>query len=280
MRLLLIIVSLLFCLPIGAPAALYTVTKVDDRLYAAIVDPVGPVASNAFIIVTPTSVLVAGAHFTAAAAAEITRIVAGITPLPLRSVILTHHHQGCRTIDFGFPPTVEIITSTQTWGKLKAEQQPLYNHIVAFDKELTINGGKQTIMLRNMEQGHAEGNLVVYLPEQSVLFTSDLLFNNEAGFMADGSARGWVQDLLLLEDLVVTNVVPGRGKVTDSGGLRRFRAFLQDFFTEVLGHLERGESAPETVQGFRFPPEKNPLHFSGYQRKSIEWAWKELQKQR
>jgi glyoxylase-like metal-dependent hydrolase (beta-lactamase superfamily II) len=121
---------------------------------------------------------------------------------------------------------------------------------------------------------------VVYLPDQAVLFTSDLLFNNEAGFMADGSARGWVQDLQLLENLVVTKVVPGRGDVTDSGGLRRFRMFLQEFLTEVLVHVERGESAPETVRSFRLATDKAPPNFSRYNRENIEWAWRELQQRR
>ena len=280
MRTLLVIFVLFISTCAEATASLYSVTKVDERLYAAIADPNVPTASNAFIIISQTSVLVAGAHFSTAAAAEITRIIAGLTPLPLRAVIVTHHHQGSRTIDFGFPPTVELITSAQSWTKLRAEKQPLSNQVIAFEKEMTINEGKQTILLGNMEQGHSTGNLVVYLPDQAVLFTSDLMFNNEAGYMADGSPRGWVQDLLQLENLVVTKVVPGRGNVTDSSSLRRFRIFLQEFFTETLGHLERGDSLEETVQGFRLPPEKIPPHFSRFKNESIEWAWRELREQR
>lgn len=280
MRLLLAVVILLFSLPAGLHAAVYTLTKVDERVYAAVVDPSGAAASNAFIVVTPTYVVVAGAHFTAEATAEITRIIAGVTPLPLRYVVLTHHHQGYSANDFDFPPTVEIITSTQTGTKLKTEQRTLKNQVITFDKGLAIHGGKQKILLNSMEAGHSVGDVALYLPDQAVLFTSDLFFNDEAGFMGDGSARGWVQDLQLLENLVVTRVVPGRGDVTDSAGLRRFRMFLQEFFTEVLGHVERGESAEETVRSFSLPAEKAPPNFSRYQRENVEWAWRELQQRR
>ena len=280
MRLLPIIVCLLLCLPAGSRAALYTVTKVDDRVYAAVADPNGPVASNAFIVVTPTCVLVAGAHFTPAAAAEITRIIAGITPLPLRYLILTHHHRGYPAIDRGFPPTVEIITSIQTWSNLKAERQPLNNQVLSFEKGMELHGGKQTVLLNCLDPGHYDGNVVVYLPDQAVLFASDLVYNDEGGFMADGSARGWVQDLQQLENLVVTKVVPGRGNVTDSSGIRRFRVFLQEFLTDVLGHVERGESAAETVRKFRPLPDKMPPRFSRYQRENVEWAWREVQERR
>ncbi len=280
MRTLFAVVFLLLSLPLGSLAALYTVTKVDERLYAAIVDPDGPVASNAFIVVMPTSVLVAGAHFTPAASAEITRIIAGITPLPLRYVVLTHHHQGKGIAGFGFPPTVEIILSAESFAKIREEKQPLSNRLIAFEKVMTLSGGKQTILLMQMDQGHSRGNLAVYLPDQAVLFTSDLMFNDEAGSMTDGSPRGWVQDLLQLEKMVVTKVVPGRGNVTGSKGIRRFRLFLQDFFTEVLSHLERGESAAETVARFGLPPEKMPPHFFRVRQENIEWAWRELREQR
>lgn len=276
-RLLLATVLLLLCLPAGARAALYTVSKVDERLYAAIADPNGPVASNAFIVVMPTHVLVAGAHFTDAAAAEITRIVAGITPLPLRYLILTHHHEGYPAIDAGFPPTVEIITSAQTWAKLRKERQSLRNPVISFDRGMTLHGGKQTVLVNGMDAGHTVGNLVVYLPDQAVLFTSDLVFNDEAGFLADGSARGWLQDLQQLENLFVTRVVPGRGKVTDNGGIRRFRIFLQEFLTEVLGRVERKESVAETVRTFSLGPEMTPGNFSRYLQENVRWAWREVQ---
>ena len=276
-KILLAIVVIFFSLPVGSHAAFYTLTKIDDRVYAAVVSPSGPVASNACIVVTPTYVVLAGAHFTAAATAEITRIIAGITPLPLRYVILTHHHQGYRTTDFDFPPTVEIITSTPTWMKLKSEQRSLKNQVISFDKGMVIQGGKQKILLTSMEAGHSTGDTVVYLPDQAVLFASDLMFNDEAGFMADGSARAWVQDLHLLENLVVTKVVPGRGDVTDSAGLRRFRMFLQEFLTEVLGHVERGESIEETVRSFSLSSGKPPPNFTRYQRENVRWAWRELQ---
>ena len=277
MRALLASICLLLWLPVAAPAALYTVTKVDDRVYAALVDPAGEAASNALIVVMPTCVLLAGSHFTAATAAEITRIIAGLTPLPLRYLVLTHHHEGYPGIDTGFPPTVEIITTTGTWEKLRAERKALTNQVLSFEQGMTLHG-KQTVVLTGMERGHSGGNLTVYLPDQAILFTSDLLFNGEAGYMADGSARGWVQDLQQLENLVVMKVVPGRGDVTDSGGIRRFRVFLQEFLTEVLGHVERGESVTETVQRVSLPPDRTPRHFPRYREQNIRWAWRELQR--
>jgi len=276
-RLMFIVVALLVLA--GRPAAsapLYQVKKIDDRIHVALADPNGAVSSNVVIVVTPTCVVMAGAHFTADAVAELTRAIAGITPLPLRYVILTHHHRGYSHVDFDFPPTIEIITSSPTLKMLRSERREVKNPVFSFDKGMSLQMGKQTMLLNSMEAGHTDGDVVVYLPDQAVLFTSDLFYNDEAGFMADGHAREWVKDLQILENLVATRVVPGRGEVTDSAGLRRFRSFFQEFLTEVLGHLERGEAVDETVRTFGIPPEKMPPNFSRYYRENIEWAWREL----
>ncbi len=275
MRLLLAII-ILFALPMRTHAGLYTVTKVDDRVYAAVANPSVAMASNAIIVVTATYVVLAGAHFSAEATGEITRIIAGLTPLPLRYVIITHHHQAESSVDFDFPSTVELIASTETGTKLRSGKRSLKNQLLSFDRGMAIQGGTQKILLNSMATGHTSGNLVLYLPDQALLFASDLLYNNQGGYMADGSPLGWVQDLLQLENLVVTRVVPGRGDVTDSAGLRRFRTFLQEFLTELLGHLERGESAAESDRNFSLPPEKLPPNFSRYRKENIEWAWREL----
>ena len=276
-RLMFIVVALLVLA--GRPAAsapLYDVKKIDDRTYAAIADPDGTASSNAVILVTQTCVVLAGAHFTSDAVAELTRAIAGITPLPLRYTILTHHHRGYNHVDFDFPPTIEIITSTQTLKVLRSERRELKNLSFSFDKGMALHMGKQTILLNSMEAGHTDGDVVVYLPDQAVLFTSDLFFNEEAGFMANGHAREWVSNLTQLEHLVATRVVPGRGGVTDSAGLRRFRSFFQEFLTEVLAHVDRGESAAETVRSFSLPSGHAPPNFSRYQTENIEWAWREL----
>ena len=263
----------------GRPASsvpLYEVKKIDDRIFAALADPNGAASSNAVIVVTPTCVALAGAHFSADAVAELTRAIAGITPFPLRYVILTHHHPGYSHVDFDFPPTIEFITSTQTLKVLGSERQELKNPAISFDKGMSLHMGKLTMLLNSMEAGHTDGDVVVYLPDQAVLFTSDLFFNEEGGFMASGHAREWVSNLHLLENLVATRVVPGRGEVTDSAGLRRFRSFFQEFLTEVLAHVERGESAAETVRSFSLPSGNAPPNFSRYQKENIEWAWREL----
>ncbi len=254
----------------------FAVQKVADGVFAAIALPKGKANSNAMIIVANGQVILAGAHFTPEVIKELTADVAKITSFPLKKVILTHHHRGYNYIDYDFPANIEIITSWQTWQSLKEGYRELNNPVIFFDKGLTLRRGRMSIVLSNTDLGHSEGDVVVYLPEEKVLFTSDLFFNDVVGYMGDGHMREWVMDLEMLEGIDARVVVPGVGKVTNSEGITQFRLFLKDFLTEVLRHLEKGETLEKTRKTFRLP---NYEALPGYQiflNTNIERAYKQL----
>lgn len=257
-------------------AANYEIKKVADSVYAAIALPSGKVASNAVIIVAVDEVILAGAHFVPEGIQELLAEIAKITPLPLRHVILTHHHRGYNYIDFDFPANVDIITSWQTWQALKSEYREFKNPVTFFDRGLTIQRGKRTIVLSNTGLGHSEGDVIAYLPNEEVLFTSDLVFNNAVGYMGEGHMWEWVMNLEMLENIGAITVIPGVGGVTDIDGIMRFHIFIKDFLTEVLQHLERNESLAQTKKGFKLPQYQNLPGYSKYIDGNIDRAYSEL----
>ncbi|KAF0215253.1 MAG: beta-lactamase domain-containing [Geobacteraceae bacterium] len=277
-RLLPLVFLLTFCIsPVTrAFAANYEIKKVADSVYAAIALPAGKVASNAMIIVASDHVILAGAHFVPDGILELIAGIAKITPHPLRHVILTHHHRGYNYIDFDFPTDVDIIASWQTWQALKSEYREFKNPVTFFDRGLTIQRGKQTIVLSNTGPGHSDGDVIVYLPDEEVLFTSDLVFNNEVGFMGDGHMWEWVMNLEMLENIGAITVIPGVGQVTDIDGIMRFHIFIKDFLTEVLQHQERGASIAQTKKEFKLPQYQHLPGYKNYIDGNIERAYGEL----
>lgn len=256
-------------------AAPYSLHKIDDRTYAAVVDPDNSSLQNALIVLAPNYVVVAGAQFANGVFAELNRLIAGITHLPVRYLILSHH-QSQPLRDHDFPHGIEILTSQQTWNNLKSESPYRKNSVVAFEKGLTFYCGDRSLLMTVMEGGHSDNTIVVYIPEQAVLFTSDIFINDLSGFMASGNPRQWVKNLQILENLFSTKVIPGRGAVTGSEGVKKYRLQLQDFLTETLNHVERGDNIAKTIQSFSLSPDKMPPGFSRYHRENIEWAWREL----
>jgi glyoxylase-like metal-dependent hydrolase (beta-lactamase superfamily II) len=264
--------------PYPGNAADYRIQKISESIYAAIAVANSRATSNAVIFVTDREVILAGAHFSPEGIREILNAIEKITPLQLRYIILTHHHRGYNYLDFDLPSQAEVITTWQTWQALKGEYRQLKNPLLFFDKGLTMQRGNMTIVLSNVEYGHTEGDIVVFVPVSGLLFTSDLVFNDSVGFMGDGHMRDWVAGLRVLEEMGAKVVVPGVGNVTDGEGIRRFRLFMQDFFTELLTHLEKGESLSDTKKKFTLPEYEELPGYNTFFSVNIERAYKELKK--
>lgn len=270
------LVMILVCTGRTASAANYDIKLIDNGVFAAIALPEGKVGSNALIIITPHQVILAGSHFIPEGIKELIAAIAEITPLPLRSVILTHHHKGFNYVDFDFPANVEIITSWQTWQALKSETRPLRNSVTFFEKGLTLVRSDTSIVLASAEFGHSEGDVFLFLPNEGVLFTSDLFYNDVVGYMGEGHMRDWIITLETLEAVGAQYVVPGLGQVTDRSGIRRFRLFFKDFLTEVLGYIEAGKTLDETRKAFKLPAHEKMPGYKAFLDVNLTRAYRDL----
>lgn len=252
-RLLLVIIAMCVLMPLSAEAANFTFKKVSDSAYAAIAVAGGKAASNCLIIVTQYQVILAGAHFVPETTKELLAYIKTVTPIPVRYIILTHHHRGFNYIDFDLPANAEIIASGPTWQSLKSEYRQIKNQVTFFDRGMTMKRGNTVVILTATEQGHSEGDVFVYIPDEGVLFTSDLFFNDVAGYMGDGHFRDWIATLELLAAIDAKTVIPGLGDVTTSDGIRRFQAFFRDFATEVLRLIAKGLLVEAAKREFNLP---------------------------
>ncbi|GAM11850.1 beta-lactamase [Geobacter sp. OR-1] len=254
----------------------YDIQKVSDSVYAAIALPSGKAASNAMFIVTGSHVILAGAHFVQETVRELVAEIGKITQNPVREIILTHHHSGYNYIDVDLPVNAEIITSWQTWQALKSEYRQVKNPVTFFEKGLTLQRENLSIVLSNTDFGHSKGDLIVYVPSEGVLFTSDLVFNRSIGYMGTGFMREWVISLEFLESLSANIVIPGVGRVTDTEGITQFRMFMKDFLTEVLRHIEKGDSLAVTKKEFKIPQYINLPGYRTFFEVNVERAYGEL----
>lgn len=277
MKYLLIIISIVSLLsPDLSDAANFRFQKLKEGIHAAIAVPGGKAASNCLIIITSYQTIIAGSHFVPETTKELFDYVKSVTPLPVRSIILTHHHRGFNYIDFDLPANAEIIASGQTWQALKSEFRQINNQVTFFDGSLTMKRGNTLIVMNNTEQGHSEGDVFVYLPEEKILFTSDLFFNDVAGYMGDGYFREWVAIQEMLLDIDARFVVPGLGEVTNSEGIRRFQSFFRDFTTEVL-RLVNKDVAVETAKSLFYLPQYDKIPgFSAFFDVNFKRAFNEL----
>jgi cyclase len=108
----------------------------------------------------------------------------------------------------------------------------LYLPNITFDQRLSLHGIKGTAELINFENGHTASDTVLYLPQEGVLFVSDLLFIGCHPFLGDGDPQGQQAALRMLRQMEAKCIVPGHGPVGKSDDLQRLIEYI-DYCLEI-----------------------------------------------
>jgi len=263
-------------MPSMVAAANYEISKISDSVYAAIALSGSKAVSNAVFVITGHEVILVGAHFVPECVDELVREIGKLSPLPVSHVILTHHHRGFNYVDFNLPERAEVVATTETWKELSAELREFKNPNLVFDDTLTLNRGASSLVLLNMGKGHSGGDMVLYMPNEGILFASDLVFNDMVGYMGEASVLEWGENIERLENIPARIVIPGVGKVSDGGGITRFKKFYRAFMTEVLRNVEKGNSLAQTRKEFALDAYKDLPGYSTFIEVNLERAYKQL----
>ena len=155
--------------------------------------------------------------------------IAAVTPAPVRTVVNTHHH-GDHTFGNALFPTATIVGHERAraeviafgpardlpfwqnpdWGEL-----PLEPPFLTFTDEIAIHSGDLRVVVRHVGMAaHTTNDVLVWIPERSVLFCGDLVFNGGTPFLLMGSVEGCVDVLEnVVRPLGARTVVPGHGPV-------------------------------------------------------------------
>ncbi len=231
----------------------FLIEPLAPSVFAAIAKTGGNATTNALFVIGRDYVVAAGAHMTKAVVDDLYKAIAARTNKPVRYFVLAHHHSGYTQVDFDFPPGQDVLMSWQTWKNIESEiRNPEYSSLF-FNEGLTLKPGGVSVVLTNIGKGHTNGDIVVFVPEAEVAFTSDLLYVNSVGYLGDGYMTDWLLALEFLEQIGAKQIVPGYGPVSSTEEVYEFSQFFRDFLTAVLQHIERGETLAETLVNFDLP---------------------------
>ena len=236
----------------------------DVYAYTAEGDP------NVGAVIGPDSVLAIDARATPTAAREWLDELRRITHKPVEYLVLTHYH-AVRVLGasaFGAAQTV-VHATTRRWiherGAADFESEArrfprLFGDIdsipgltfpnVAYADSLQILLGDREVEVRYLGGGHTEGDSVVWLPQERVLFAGDLVEARAAPYMGDASIAEWSTSTLdRLEALEAETLVPGRGPALTGGAVgeavRETREYLSTLWRTVEPVRRRGGTLKE-----------------------------------
>jgi cyclase len=160
---------------------------------------------------------------------------------PRRIVVNTHAHGDHTFGNFVFGAAATVIAHERTrteltrtglalttlwpdndWGDIR-----LVPPSITVTDRLTVHVGDRTAELIHVGPAHTTGDLVVWLPEDRVLFAGDVLMSGATPFHLFGSVRGGLVAIETLRALRPVTVVCGHGPVCGPEVLDTCAAYLR-----------------------------------------------------
>ena len=241
-----------------------TFTKLSDHAYAytAEGDP------NTGIVIGDDAVMVIDTQATPVMAQDVIRRIREVTDKPIKYVVLSHYH-AVRVLGASAYKPEHIIASEDTLGLIKERgEQDKASEIGRFPRlfqavesvppgltwpTLTFSGkmtlwlGQLEVQLLQVGRGHTQGDTVVWLPAEQILFSGDLVEFDATPYAGDAYFSDWPQTLDNIAAMKPLKLVPGRGAALENeaqvaAGLNGTRNFIADVFASVKASAAAGKS--------------------------------------
>lgn len=110
---------------------------------------------------------------------------------------------------------------------------------VTFTEGLDIFLGGLTVRLFSLP-GHSPGGIGVYIPEERVVFTTDIIFHRRKSWLHEADPEKWLQSLKRIGELDVDVIVPGHGEPCDKDYLAEQAGIVQGWIDAVKSAIEKG----------------------------------------
>ena len=117
-----------------------------------------------------------------------------------------------------------------------------------FTGETQRQVGDKIVELIEVGPAHTNGDILVHVPSDKVVFTGDILFIEGHPILWAGPVKNWIYACDRIISMEVDFVVPGHGPVTDNRGVKAVRDYLAYIDTESRERFESGMSALEAAK--------------------------------
>lgn len=238
----------------GPSPPLQAIRQVAPGAYAAFANPEGDISANSGFVIGNTGVWIFDAQ-RPDYSRDLLKEIRKLTSNPVRYVIHSHHH---REIVEGNPvfEDAAIVGHSGMRTNLIEEPRPgVRLPELTYEDQLTFYDGDLELRLIHLGRYHTDGDSVLYLPQQKVLFAGDLLPGKGGpGGMRQAFLQSFVKVIDRALKLDFDVLVPGRGdSLADKDDLRAFQAYLAQVLSEVKKFVDRGAPVEQALREVQVP---------------------------
>lgn len=197
-------------------------------------------------VVTDEGVLVADGQGSVGETARLIDHIGRITDQPIRTVVVGSDHGDHTGGNSAFPEGVDFIAHPTSAAALEAMAAnrpegappiPLATETVEDRK--VIHMGDEEIQVLFLGRAHTGGDLVVYLPEEKIMFMSETFLHRVFPAMRSAFPSEWVEMIEAAQAMDVDVYVPGHGFVDDPSILKEELELFQGAIRTVIAQARQ-----------------------------------------
>lgn len=225
---------------------------------------------NSGVIVGDDSVMVIEAQATPRLASKVIEEIQKVTDKPITHLVLTHYH-AVRVLGAAAFNAQQIIMSETARGMVVERGQEDWDSefnrfprlfeghesipgltwpTTTFNGRMTVYLGNRKVEVMQFGRAHTAGDAVVWVPDEQVMFTGDIVEYKSACYCGDGHFEDWQDTLDVVESYQPEAIAPGRGDALTgsnmvAAGLDGTREFLDATYLPVVRVASRNGTLKE-----------------------------------
>lgn len=245
------------------------VVKINERVYALLGPLELPTRYNQGYMVNSTAiigdkgVILIDTGFSDEIGEHLKKAVAQITPKPVTHVINTHHHgdhvlgnsafRGTTIISSALCKKLVDETAAEWLALLEEATERKFPNTMAVLPRLTYALETKTervidgvrLVLWVPKGSHTAGDMMVYLPDEQVLVSGDILVHHIMPNFQDGFIKDWVETLSQVVALKPKTIVPGHGALMTTAEAAAMQRRMAALYAGVEAGYKKGLSDSE-----------------------------------
>jgi len=150
-----------------------------------------------------------------------------------------------------------------------------------YRERVTLHLGGKEIQILYVGRAHTRGDSIIYVPQDRIVYLSELFFANQFLFINDGYGLDWLKALDAVEVLCADIFVPGHGPVPADPKetrqeLRRFRQMLVDVRDAVQKEIARGATEDQAVATIRWSQYEKMQSYDAQRETAVRRLYQQL----
>ncbi len=148
--------------------------------------------------------------------------------------------------------------------------------LATVDRSLRIPDSRHPVEFHFLGAGHTDGDLILYLPRDKIVFAGDLFFNGALPSTDDARMLDWIRSVEELLRFPAERFVPGHGPVGNRQQVEEFLSYLKDLRILAEEAVQRDEPLEQALREVKMPPQYAGFRFQNFFPSNVKRIYTEL----